>query len=281
MSSIIRILFYIGLFFVILSCNADIDPIKKRSSKSKTSVLKQKRVYPDSLDQIYFSGFKWVMIKETRKYLLSDYCDSDPKNAFVDKSNVLHLLLSEKNDKKSGIILEIDTTLGFGVFSFDIITDLYEMDPDAYFTFSLINVDKKKSEKISEIGMRFTNPENESGEVPLQYFIYTTAEKVPYEFYYEKKYPELSLTKHLIEIDSQFIRLSSFEGFLDYQSSEFFEYIFDFSENDIEIEVPTKVRIRLSFCHKNDIPETISNDSANIEIIGIDFVDSDKYYSRY
>lgn len=264
-----------------LSCTEDNDPVKKRSSKSKTSVIKQKRIYLDSLDHMYFSGFNWLMIKETSDYPLSEYCDSDPQNAFVDNSNVLHLLLSEKNNKKTGIILEIDTTLGYGVFSFDIITDLYEMDPDAYFTFSLINVDKNKSEKISEIGMRFTNPENKSGEVPLQYFIYTTAEKVPYEFDYEKTYPELSLTKHLIEIDSEFIRLSSFEGFLDYQSSEFFEYIFDFSDSDIKIEVPAKVKIRLSFCHKNDVPETISNDSANIEIIGIDFVDSYKYYSRY
>jgi hypothetical protein len=116
-------------------------------------------------------------------------------------------------------------------------------------------------ESVSEIGIKFSYLDTTKS--PLSYYVYTTIDKIPYEFFHEGKYPTLDLTKHIIEIDEGFIRLSSYEGFIDYQSSEFFEYIFEFSENELELDVPNRIRIRISLCLK---PEVISNQSAETTI---------------
>lgn len=256
--------------------NGDSDDLNKTSQKRVKKI-----VYPDSLGYISFSGYKWIAKKHNHAHLFSELCASDPENIYVDDSNILNLIVCKKKAKISGIILEMDTTLGYGVYEVDIISNINKIDPLTEFRFSLLCVDKDQQETISEVGMRFTNPENDSAENPLQYYIYTTSDKVPYEFYYDKKYPDISLTRHIIEIDKEFIRLASFEGFLDYQSSEFFEYIFDFAESDVDYHIPSKIKIRLTYCFKNDLIDLDTSNKRTFEIFGIDFVVSEKYYSQY
>jgi hypothetical protein len=244
-------------------------------NSDKTAVA---AIFPDSSNCISFDGFKWIAIDSRSDYDMQHFCESDPMNCYVEGSNILNLSTSGEGANKKGIILESDTLLGYGVYSFDLISNINDLKDVAEFTFSLINDDKFNTESVSEIGIKFSYLDTTKS--PLSYYVYTTIDKIPYEFFHEGNYPTLDLSKHIIEIDEGFIRLSSFEGFIDYQSSEFFEYVFEFSEKDLELDVPNRIRIRISLCLK---PEIISNRSAetNVKLTNIKFTESATYYSRF
>ncbi len=242
--------------------------------------MHDKSMYPDSTNSFNFSGFRWLALDSQNDYDLQHFCESDPQNVYVDNTRILKLKTSGGKINKRGVIVDLDTILGYGVYSFDLISSTKNLSDFAEFSFSLINLKKSKSENISELGIKFSYSDHDSLSSPLQYYLFSTTDRIPYEFYHEEKYPTLDLTKHLIEIDKGFVRLASFEGFLDYQSSEFFEYTFEFSENDMELEVPNKVKIRLSLCLKPEYIEDITR-QAEVEILNINFTESEVYYSRY
>jgi hypothetical protein len=73
---------------------------------------------------------------------MQHFCESDPMNCYVEGSNILNLSTSGEGANKKGIILESDTLLGYGVYSFDLISNINDLKDVAEFTFSLINDDK-------------------------------------------------------------------------------------------------------------------------------------------
>jgi hypothetical protein len=270
------IYYLLCIILLLVSCNEEHVNRKNIEILAKNAGSEAIRIYPDSANSIFFSGFKWIAVDSKLDYDLQHFCESDPRNCYLD--NMLTLTISGEGINRRGVILELDTILGYGVYSFDIISNISDLKEIAEFTISLINAQKSSLESVSEIGIRFSYMDTVSS--PLSYYIYTTTDRLPYEFFHEGRYPSLELTKHLIEIDHSFIRLVSFEGFLDYQTTEFFEYIFEFSDEDIDLEIPNQVRIKLSLCLK---PELMDNDldDIKIELLRISYTDSESYYSRY
>jgi len=266
------------LIILLSQCDDDNHKFKKQTTLPDPEKKTESSVYPDSSNRIFFSGFSWIALDSKLDYDLQHFCESEPMNCLVENSNILKLITSGVGQNKIGVILELDTLLGYGVYSFDLISNTKELKDISEFSFSLLSDEINNEESVTEIGIKFSY--DDTTKSPLSYYIYTTIDRVPYEFYHKGKYPTINLTKHLIEIDEGFIRLSSFEGFIDYQTSEIFEYVFEFSKKDFELEVPNRVRVRLSLCLK---PEVISdvNSNTNIELLNINFTESATYYSRF
>jgi len=273
---------FICLLLLILAtfnqCNNDKQSKKNQVELRHYDETAATAVFPDSLNNITLDRFNWIAVDSQSDFDIQHFCESDPKNCYVENSNILNLVTSGDGANKKGIILELDTLLGYGVYSFDFISNIKNLKDIAEFSFSLLSDDKISTESVSEIGIKFSY--SDTTKSPLSYYVYTTNDKIPYEFYHEGTYPSLEITKHIIEIDEGFIRLSSFEGLIDNQSSELFEYVFEFSENDLELEIPDRIRIRISLCLK---PEIINNRSAetNIKLTNIKFTESTTYYSRF
>jgi len=160
--SIVMILFSV----MIISCN-----------KSETEVTKEESL-TNKTDGFNFSGYNWV-VKETKNIADSRYfCLTNKNNVTIDKDGSLRIKITKTGDVWSGGEITIDTSLGFGEYSFEIYSPQGKLDANATLSFTVLNVTDDQYEGMTQTGIRFSKYSEPEANNELEYFLYATDKKI-------------------------------------------------------------------------------------------------------
>lgn len=128
-------------------------------------------------DKIKFSSYLWEN-KETKNIADSRYfCLTKKENVQVDESGNLVLKISKNNGLWSGGEITIDTTLGFGEYSFDVKVKTGHLDANATLAFTILNITDDFYEGMTQTGVRFSKYSESDAPNELEYFLYATDKK--------------------------------------------------------------------------------------------------------
>lgn len=131
----------------------------------------------DNKSGFIFSNYSWT-VKETKNIADSRYfCLTSKENVRIDENGTLVLKLSKKDGVWVGGEITIDTTLGFGEYSFDASVVSGEFDANATLAFTVLNITDDYYEGMTQTGIRFTKYSEPDAANELEYFLYATDKK--------------------------------------------------------------------------------------------------------
>jgi hypothetical protein len=183
---------------MIISCN------KGESEVTKDESLENKT------DGFTFSGYNWI-VKETKNIADSRYfCLTNKNNVSLEKDGSLKLKITKIGDVWSGGELTIDSTLGFGEYSFEIYSPQGKFDANATLSFTVLNVTEEQYEGMTQTGVRFTKYSETEANNELEYFLYATDKKIA-----EVKTPDKPF---LITAQSSFHKIGIYPDYLYFSS---------------------------------------------------------------
>lgn len=128
-------------------------------------------------NKVMFSGIVWEK-KETKDIADSRYfCLTKNENVSIDADGNLVLKISKTDDGWYGGEITIDTSLGFGEYSFDARVRKGNLDANATLAFTVLNITDDFYEGMTQTGIRFSKYSEPESPNELEYFLYATDKK--------------------------------------------------------------------------------------------------------
>jgi hypothetical protein len=122
---------------------------------------------PPQQHRLTFSGYEWeIRQMPSERGGLNDY---DPRNAWVDDSGKLHLLLTQRDGKWTSAEVRLTRSLGYGTYTL-VVDDTSHLDPAAalgFLTWDELGADQNHRELDIEVG-RWGNPDNKDAQFVVQ-----------------------------------------------------------------------------------------------------------------
>ncbi|MBX3044465.1 MAG: hypothetical protein KIT33_11035 [Candidatus Kapabacteria bacterium] len=142
----------------------------------KTEPQSQEEFLPDS-KMLLFSGYVWEK-KETKNIADSRYfCLTKNENVSMDDTGNLILRLKRHENTWYGGEITIDTSLGYGEYSFSVRMRSGGLDANAALAFTILNVTDDFYEGMTQTGVRFSKYFENRAPNELEYFLYATDKK--------------------------------------------------------------------------------------------------------
>jgi hypothetical protein len=122
---------------------------------------------PPAPHSLTFSGYEWeVRQTASDRGGANDY---DPRNAFVDGSGMMHLLLTERDGRWTSAEVKLKRSLGYGTYMF-VVRDTSRLDSSAvlgFLTWDNLGSEQNHRELDVEIG-RWGTPDNKDAQYVVQ-----------------------------------------------------------------------------------------------------------------
>lgn len=258
-SSIISFLF---LSFLIISCGESENPNQDDSQQIIDG------------DGLMFSNYLWE-VKETKNIADSRYfCLTKKEHVSVDKDGNLVLKLNKVGDTWYGGEITIDSSLGFGDYSFEIRVKDGVLDANATLAFTILNVIDQYYEGMTQTGIRFSKYSEAEAPNELEYFLYAT----------DKKFAEVQIpnTPFLLSDVKSYHKIGIYPNYLYYVSKSgslfYNEFkamkkganITDFPDALTFSEATDNLKVIISLCLP-DANETISGKAVEVIISNFKF----------
>lgn len=166
-----KIVLLIVLMIILISCSEkDAKPIEEET-KDSTSIQQ-------NIDNIVFSDYNWKS-KETKDFADSRiFCLTNKQNVSINPDGTLLLKISKIGEYWYGGEITLDTTLGFGEYSFEIVAPQNELDANAHLSLTILNQTDEYYEGLTQTGVRFSKNSDANAKNELEYFMYSTSSKV-------------------------------------------------------------------------------------------------------
>ncbi len=258
-----NIVLFLFITIFIISCGDDENPNDENSIQLGDG------------NNFVFSNFKWI-VKETKNIADSRYfCLTKKENVSIDKDGNLRLKLTKTGDTWYGGEITIDSSLGYGEYSFEARIESDGLDANATLAFTIINITDNEYEGMTQTGVRFSKYSEADAPNELEYFLYATDKK-----FAEVQTPDnpflLSRVKstHKIGVYSNYLYYSSKVGssFYEFKASDKGSNITDLPDALTFSAATENLKVIISLCLP-DANETLSG--KDVEVIISNF----KYWS--
>jgi len=254
----ILIIFIFIIFFVACDDDGSKTIVKDNKDSSHTQNLSK---------EFTFSNYNWK-IKETKDFADSRiFCLTNRKNVSINNDGSLVLKITKIGDYWYGGELTIDTTLGFGEYSFEIYSPQNSFDANANLSLTILNLSDENYEGLTQTGIRFSKNSDIKSKNELEYFLYSTDKKIAGIHIPEKPFLiNNKISVHQIGIYPDYIYYTSKSG------SEFNEFktfkknnISGFSDDISFAQSTGTLKVIISLCLA-DANEPVSNKDVEVAI---------------
>ncbi len=254
----ILIIFIFIIFFVACDDDGSKTIVKDNKDSSHTQNLSK---------EFTFSNYNWK-IKETKDFADSRiFCLTNRKNVSINNDGSLVLKITKIGDYWYGGELTIDTTLGFGEYSFEIYSPQNSFDANANLSLTILNLSDENYEGLTQTGIRFSKNSDIKSKNELEYFLYSTDKKIAGIHIPEKPFLiNNKISVHKIGIYPDYIYYTSKSG------SEFNEFktfkknnISGFSDDISFAQSTGTLKVIISLCLA-DANEPVSNKDVEVAI---------------
>lgn len=254
----ILIIFIFIIFFVACDDDGSKNIINDNKDSSHTQYLNK---------EFTFSNYNWK-IKETKDFADSRiFCLTNKKNVSLNNDGSLVLKISKIGEYWYGGELTIDTTLGFGEYSFEIYSPQNSFDANANLSLTILNLSDENYEGLTQTGIRFSKNSDIKSKNELEYFLYSTDRKIAGIHIPEKPFLiNNKISVHKIGIYPDYIYYTSKSG------NEFNEFktfkknnISGFSDDISFAQSTGNLKVIISLCLA-DANEPVSNKDVEVVI---------------
>jgi hypothetical protein len=156
--------FIIGLLITLLSCG-------KEENKEPSAGLILSEGY------IKFSELEWEIKADENIADSRNFCLTNKNNIEIDKSGNLVITMKKIGETWFGGEITSDSTLGYGDYIFYIESKIDNLDANANFSITALNVKSGNYQGLTQMGMAFSLYGDKSLSSNLNYFKYSTENK--------------------------------------------------------------------------------------------------------